>query len=491
MSKAKGYFGRVFIFLFILQKMCFAQDDILKTLNTPQVMTLEAAIDTALKNNASIQLAMEKGSSSHFSAMEVRTTKQPRLTFETSVSKYRNTFLESWNFPSSFTFPGLSVNINVLGANVPLATPSFSVPLPLPSNLTLSATTNYYNKFSLKCPLYTGGKLESLISQARFNEKLAVLEVERTKKDLALQVVKSYYDVLKAKQSVLLAKEVRDLTQQKLKDAEAKLTKGKISEYEVLQLRTQLASAEQDAFSSQALYELTKRSFLILMGMDKNTLVELQDENLTADVLLQKDVSEKGFSDALDISLSAGGFDVLENYAYGHRVEIQQMKLSLELAKAGMGLARSNRMPNAGMNASYDFTGPQFPGSIKSWTIGVAASVPLYDFNETKWKVAGASSAVKQIEAQEKQLKDKIALEVMQAFLKLREQEEKIKMQKAQVEEAEQAYAIAQVRFKSSVILEQELTDTKLYLLKTKILCLQAMYDYKTARMEFEKAIGK
>lgn len=491
MNKAKGCFGLVFIFLFILQRMCFAQSDILKTMSAPQILTLEAAVDKALKNNASIQLAMEKGEGSHFSTMEAKTAKLPRLLFETSVSKYRNTFLESWSFPSNFTFPGLSANINVLGINVPLNTPSFSVSLPLPSNITLSATTNYYNKFSLKYPLYTGGKLESLISQARVNEKIAGLEVERTKKDIVLQVAKSYYDVLKTKQAALLAKELGDLLRQKLKDAEAKLTKGKISEYEVLQLRTQLASAEQDALSSHVLYELTKKGLFILMGMDKNALVELQDENLTADALLQKDSEEKGISDALDISLSAGGFDVLENYACEHRVEMQQLKLSGQIARAGIGLARSNRMPNAGLNASYDFTGPQFPGGIKSWTVGMAASVPLYDFKETKWKVAGASSAMKQIETQEKQLKDKIALEVMQALLKLKEQEEKIKMQKAQVEEAGQAYAIAQVRFKSNLILEQELTDTKLYMLKAKILELQTTYDYKLTRMEFERAIGK
>ena len=146
------------------------------------VLTLLEAVNIALKSNPAVQVALEKISSSHFNVSEARTGRLPRLNLDTSATKHKDTFSDLWQFPQSITIPTLYGSVNVLGANLPVTIPSFQLSLPQPSNITLSSTTNYSTRVSYKQSLYSGGRIDYLVSQTRLQERLAQLELEKTQK---------------------------------------------------------------------------------------------------------------------------------------------------------------------------------------------------------------------------------------------------------------------------------------------------------------------
>lgn len=59
------------------------------------------------------------------------------------------------------------------------------------------------------------------------------------------------------------------------------------------------------------------------------------------------------------------------------------------------------------------------------------------------------------------------------------------------LEEAEQAYTIAQSRFKMNAIAESDVMQTKLLFFRAKLTCLHALYDVKASEAELNKAVGK
>ncbi|MEM5777786.1 MAG: hypothetical protein QXJ06_05095 [Candidatus Aenigmatarchaeota archaeon] len=65
-------------------------------------------LNIALQNNSAVLLNKEKISSSSASIKEAKSAKGPKLSFETSSTKYQQEMKDYWSFPKSVEIPSLS-----------------------------------------------------------------------------------------------------------------------------------------------------------------------------------------------------------------------------------------------------------------------------------------------------------------------------------------------------------------------------------------------
>ncbi|RMG23827.1 MAG: TolC family protein, partial [Armatimonadetes bacterium] len=89
------------------------------------------------------------------------------------------------------------------------------------------------------------------------------------------------------------------------------------------------------------------------------------------------------------------------------------------------------------------------------------------------------------------QLKLGIELEVRQAWLDLTAAQQAIETARLNVEFAEEAYRLAQVRYSGGVGTPLEVSDATVALARARASLVAATYDYRKAYARLQKAVGK
>jgi outer membrane protein TolC len=82
-------------------------------------------------------------------------------------------------------------------------------------------------------------------------------------------------------------------------------------------------------------------------------------------------------------------------------------------------------------------------------------------------------------------------LEAEQAFLTLKEADERIRVTEKAVGQAKENFDLASGRYQVGVGFPLEVTDAEVALANARANHIQALYDYKVAEAKIEKATGK
>lgn len=330
---------------------------------------------------------------------------------------------------------------------------------------------NFDNKLSLTLPLYTGGRLESSIEQAKTNYQSSLLGVDKTARQLKLDTTTAYYNVLQARNLVKVAQESVDNLAEHLKNVQAQYAVGTVAKSDVLRSEVELANAQQNLIKAKNNYDLAVTSLENIIGLPLGTELTLKEELAYTPVKMTLD-------QALDIALA-------------NRPELKQAQLGIQSAQYGLKVAQSGSRPTVNFTAYNDWNDHDFPGLDNStWGMSVIASWNVFDSGLTKSKIKQAQAGIDQAQAQAKYTRDNVVLDVQQAYLSLKEAEKRIQTTQVAVDKAQEDYNIAQVRYSAGVGTNLDVMDAQVALTQAKTNYIQALYDYNTSRAKLEKAIG-
>ncbi|HOM11294.1 MAG TPA: TolC family protein, partial [Spirochaetota bacterium] len=114
------------------------------------------------------------------------------------------------------------------------------------------------------------------------------------------------------------------------------------------------------------------------------------------------------------------------------------------------------------------------------------------------WSPIDSSHAkAKQLESQANQLDlqlqdfvKSVRLDIQRGFLKLKSASNSLYSQQGNVETAEESLKTATVQFRNGIIDNSKFLEANVSLIQAKTLYIQALYDYKVAQAELNKAIG-
>ena len=88
------------------------------------------------------------------------------------------------------------------------------------------------------------------------------------------------------------------------------------------------------------------------------------------------------------------------------------------------------------------------------------------------------------------QAREKVELEIRQDYLSVFAAKEQIRAAEATVEQAEEAYKIATIRYQSGVGINLDVLDAQLALSQAKTNYVTALYDYNIGLATLEHAMG-
>jgi outer membrane protein TolC len=177
--------------------------------------------------------------------------------------------------------------------------------------------------------------------------------------------------------------------------------------------------------------------------------------------------------------------------AYANRPELKSILAKKKAAVEAVSFARTDYYPFLTGDAGWTWAGQGGDFATgDGWNAGVTISIPIFSGFLTKNQVSEAKANVMILTANEEALRQNVLLEVQQNILNLREAAERIVTAELTERQAMENFDIANGRYAAGVGNPIEVTDAEVLLANAKTSNIQALYDYKIARANLEKAMG-
>lgn len=333
-----------------------------------------------------------------------------------------------------------------------------------------SHSDNFNTSLRVSWPLYTGGRTEGLIDQAKYNANIATVGVDKVKEQIKLDTTTAYFSVLQNNKLVKVNQQTVDNLSEHLKNVQAQFQVGTIAKSDVLRSEVELANAQQNLTKAQNAYDVSIATFNNIIGMPLDSQNTMKDDLAYA----QYDMS---LEDSIQM-------------AKEKRPEILQSQDTINAAKAGIKVADSGKLPTVAASGTQGWSGSKFPGDNSNWTVGISASWDIFDAGVTNAKVKAAQANMDKVSQSDEQTRTGIELEVRQSYLSMKEAEARIETSKVAVDKAAEDLKASQAKYYAGVGTNLDVIDAQVALTQAETNSAQALYDYNVNKAKLQKAIG-
>lgn len=326
-------------------------------------------------------------------------------------------------------------------------------------------------------PLYNAA-IQPAVQTAQLQQHKSRLQLTNTETGLAAAVKQTYIQVLVLHERVKLQQESLARNEKALMDAKSLLLQGRALRVDTLRAYTSVKNLEPGLLKLKYAIEIGKQQLKTFIGIDSLQQLELTDSLV---------VPEK------DPALSE---DEVYNQAKERRADLKALELDQQIAARQLKLAAAAVKPVVSLNAQYllqtqtnkfNYFDAYYPSTP---FVGAQVTVPIFNGNSNRAKIRQAKlqeeqSAVRSINALEE-----LRAEIKQVVADVRETAARIQTSANVRETARLSYDITQYRYAKGVASRLELTDAELSLTAAQSNYLEAVYDYLSAQIALQKAIG-
>lgn len=338
---------------------------------------------------------------------------------------------------------------------------------------TKSIGNSHSNSITASLPIFTGGELQGQIGQAKANYRSMLSAEEQAYNEMKETATTGYFNMLNATNMKALRQESVDRLQAHLDNVIAQYNVGIVARADVLRSEVELANAKQDYITASNEYDVAEATLNNIIGTPLNTTLKLKDS-----------LQYVPYDNDMAYCLA---------YSEQHRPELKQAEYGVDAAEAALVVARSGHMPKVYANASNNWggNGSNWPGDDdENWSVGVTASINVFDSGVTWSKIHAAQEALVQAKESQRQIKDNVELEVRTDYLSMREAEKRITTAQVAVASAEEDYHIAVVRYQAGVGTNIDVMDAQEALTQAKTNYYQALYNYNTSKAALNTSMG-
>jgi outer membrane protein len=399
------------------------------------VVTLQACIDQALKQNIQIQKNELSIQVSGIQADQARSNRFPsvdgsvRQNFGWSTQTDQLTGLDSYQGSSSSS---ASVGSSVV--------------------------------------IFNGNKLTNNIKQAQLDYESGKLDLEALKEAISLSVMDAYLQILYAEEQVTNARHQTEVTASELRLAAERLQLSAISKADYLQIQSQLASEKLTLANAESLLEISKVALMQLMEQPIDKEFSISKPDLSG--LINKQINP----------------DPDSIYRIALSIKPQIESYSIKKASSGLGieLAKADYYPrismDAGLGSSFNSLNvnsalaEQLSKNINP-TVGLSLSVPIYSNKKTKNQVQIARINTQNADLDLKNTMNQLRKSVEQACTDVHSAQKEFEASIEQFESNQEAFAVSSEKFKQGMINSVDYLFQKTNLITAESKLLQSRYN--------------
>ena len=315
----------------------------------------------------------------------------------------------------------------------------------------------------------------------------AVEAARASRIDLTAEVKKAFYNILLAEQSLAVLRESETTVQRTVDDTQVQYKHGLASEYDLLTAQVQLSNLKPTILQTENSIKLAKLMLKMYLSIPEDVEIEVVGEldALRDDVLAGTD------------GLTT---DVTDNS------DLRSLELQEEVLRRSLKAANAGRMPTLAAFGSASYTGNDmepfnFGGAAATddsryfWThpisVGLQLSVPIFSGLTKMNRSRELKNQISQLSLQRSYARQQIDVQVRSALNDLLTARETMYAQELTVEQARKAYKISDTRYRAGAGTILELNSAQLSQTQAQLNFSQAIYDYLSAKAEYDRIVGR
>lgn len=318
-------------------------------------------------------------------------------------------------------------------------------------------------------PLYTGGKIHANYRASSLFGEIASQKKRQTESEVVVETSRAFAGLVRAMELKKVAESYHDLLGELMRSVESARRHGMKSQNDVLKVKVKLDESELNLRKAENARKLAMINLCHNIGYPLSSEVD-------ADGVLP----EVSASDVVE-----GGIE--------NRPEHLMLERQSELYRQKIAAARSEQLPQVGLVGQYGYlNGVKFNDAklFDSWnfTVGVQASIPIFDFGRRMNKIKSAKAQYEQVEAEREDTDGLLNLELQRAYNSLDEALVEKDLAKSSVLSAEENLRTSRLQYERGMeTLSDYLEAQTLWrlaeqnLVEARVNCWLSLLDYRKA----------
>jgi OMF family outer membrane factor len=411
-----------------------------------QPITLVQALELAKRNNRDLQVSLLQLERAQAALGEAQAALLPNVGLSADITRSRSA-----------------------AQQLQLEQQARQSPLPVPAAET---TTAFSGQAQLTYDLFTSGRRRANIRQAEEQVRLNELAVEAQSEEIRLNVATEYYDLQQADERVRIAQSAVQNAQASLRDAQALERAGVGTRFDVLQSQVNLANSQQELTNAFSQQQVARRRLSTRLSLPQSVNISAADPVQLAGL----------WSQDLDSSIIL---------AFQNRPELQQQLAQRNISEQQRRQALSALGPQVSLIASYNLL-DQFDDGVSvtdGYSVGVRATLNLYDGGAAKASAAQAKANVAIAETEFSEQRNQIRFQVEQAFSTQKANLENVQTANTALEQAREALRLARLRFQAGVGTQTDVINSENDLTRAEGNRITAILDYNRALAQLQRAV--
>jgi outer membrane protein TolC len=336
----------------------------------------------------------------------------------------------------------------------------------LPTEINLMEKGHGVNA-TVMMPVYAGGRILNGNRLANVGIEAAQLKAEVSERDMLENIESTYYLVLGLQDKVHTVESALALTDSLDHIVDVALKAGLITKSDKLRL-----ALKQNELKANQL-QLSNGIVLASQLLCQQIGITYPEDGLTLDTA---SFSIKNHADALR-----------ENFI---RPEQQLLQLQIDAEKLRKKLTLGEALPQVGIGGTYSYG--NLVRKYKGNAIALAqVSIPLTQWWETSHKLKEHNIAIREAELMQKDLTEKMGLQVKQAYNQMVEAEALMQSDKAALDMAQENYRLAELNYRAGMNTITDVLEAHALLLQAKNAITDRQITYLTARRRYHDLSGQ
>lgn len=382
--------------------------------DTPRVVTLEEIFETAERNSAQLRPLLTAEMEADQEIKVARTSRLPEISGSLSLSYIGDGFTTKRDFSDYQTAP------------IPHFANSVAV--------------------NISQPVYAGGAITNSIKLAELKSTAARFATDMQRDNLRFRLTGLYLDIYKYTN-------LREVIENNLNQARKMLEEMNVRYNEGVALKNDITR-----------YELLVSNLELQLIKIDNTL-EILNNNLVVTAGIPEGTHVVPDSTLLSRALPTDGEALWQTIAHENSPTLQLARQEVSISRKAEDLARSEKLPKIGLQASWVMDGPilvEVPPinrNLSYWYVGVGISYNLSSVFKTDKKMTARRIATRRAEEDLEAARENVRIAVNTDYTRYMESYEDLKTQLKSVELAERNYHTISTRYSADMALITDLLD--------------------------------
>lgn len=315
--------------------------------------------------------------------------------------------------PQNFIFPASTFIVPPIDmGQLTLQIPPFDVPA---QDVKLMDNKSIMTDLTLTYPLFTGGKISSIIEQVNQSIVMSDNNLALTENEITLNVKKTYYALILTQQLLQIGNDAfeRFEATYNLTESLYKTGSGTVNKIDFLKNKMSLETFRGIVYELKSKNEITKSALKYYLGLSLDSDISIKDSSLEFEYLTPDE------NETLNLLLSTNLY-------------LKNLDIATNIYEAKIDEAKSDYYPSFALfgnyhrlDNSYDY-GFATKNNKNVFTVGLGLQLSLFNGFRTTGKVEENEAELKGIRLQKVFVEESLRMKLNQLVKELKKSEEKI-----------------------------------------------------------------